>query len=55
MGLPPAPIANPGEGALDAVASPMQSPYYYFSARCDGSGLHDFAATFEEHLANLCR
>ena len=55
MGLPPAPIANPGEGALDAVASPMQSPYYYFSARCDGSGFHDFAATFEEHLANLCR
>jgi UPF0755 protein len=54
-GLPPAPIANPGEGALAAVADPTQSPYYYFNARCDGSGFHNFASTFEEHLANLCR
>ena len=53
-GLPPAPIANPGEGALGAVADPTLSPYYYFSARCDESGFHNFASTFEEHLANLC-
>jgi len=53
-GLPPAPIANPGLGALEAVASPAQTPYYYFSARCDGSGNHAFARTFEEHLQNLC-
>jgi len=53
-GLPPAPIANPGEVALGAVAAPSQSPYYYFSASCDGSGFHNFASTFEEHLANLC-
>jgi len=53
-GLPPAPIANPGMGALEAVASPAQTPYYYFSARCDGSGNHAFARTFEEHLQNLC-
>jgi UPF0755 protein len=53
-GLPPAPIANPGEGALASVAAPMLSPYYYFSARCDGSGFHNFASTFDEHLANLC-
>ena len=53
-GLPPAPIANPGSGALEAVASPAQTPYYYFSARCDGSGNHAFARTFEEHLQNLC-
>jgi UPF0755 protein len=54
-GLPPAPIANPGLGALEAVASPADTPYYYFSARCDGSGNHAFARTFEEHLRNLCR
>ena len=54
-GLPPAPIANPGEGALTAVAAPDQAPYFYFSARCDGSGFHNFASTFEEHLANLCQ
>ena len=53
-GLPPAPIANPGLSALRAVAFPAETPYYYFRARCDGSGLHNFAVTFEEHLANAC-
>jgi UPF0755 protein len=54
-GLPPAPIDNPGLGALRAVASPAATPYYYFTARCDGTGYHFFAATFDEHLGNLCR
>jgi UPF0755 protein len=53
-GLPPAPISNPSLGALQAVAFPETSPYYYFQARCDGSGYHTFAVTFEEHLANSC-
>jgi UPF0755 protein len=53
-GLPPAPIASPGLGALQAVAFPAQTPYYYFRARCDDSGLHTFAETFEEHLQNAC-
>jgi UPF0755 protein len=53
-GLPPGPIANPGESAMRAVAFPDQSPYYYFQARCDGSGYHEFAVTFEEHLQNSC-
>ncbi len=54
VGLPPTPIANPGLSALEAVAYPAQTPYYYFRARCDGSGQHVFAATFEEHLQNSC-
>jgi len=54
-GLPPAPISNPSLSALSAVAFPAQTPYYYFRARCDGSGLHDFAVTFEEHLQNGCQ
>lgn len=54
-GLPPGPIANPSLGALRAVASPAETPYYYFRARCDGSGLHVFAVTFEEHLQNSCQ
>jgi UPF0755 protein len=54
-GLPPGPIANPSSTALRAVALPAQTPYYYFRARCDGSGLHDFAVTFEEHLQNGCQ
>ena len=53
-GLPPTPIDNPGSDALQAVASPADTPYYYFSARCDGSGYHQFAQTFQEHLQNLC-
>jgi len=54
-GLPPGPIANPSLSALRAVAFPAETPYYYFRARCDGSGLHVFAVTFEEHLQNGCQ
>jgi UPF0755 protein len=53
-GLPPAPISNPGESSLKAVAYPPQTNYYYFRARCDESGEHVFAQTFDEHLANAC-
>jgi UPF0755 protein len=53
-GLPPGPIASPGLTALRAVAFPAQSPYYYFRAKCDGSGTHAFAVTFEEHIKNAC-
>lgn len=53
-GLPPHSISNPGLTALQAVAYPAQSPYYYFRARCDGSGTHAFAKTFEEHVQNAC-
>ena len=54
FGLPPAPISNPGPEALLAVAEPSASTYYYFNARCDGSGYHVFSETFPEHLASLC-
>jgi UPF0755 protein len=53
-GLPPGPISNPGLAALEAVAAPVESNYYYFQARCDGSGLHNFAETFEQHQQNNC-
>lgn len=53
-GLPPGPISNPGLPALQAVAYPEDSLYYYFRARCDSSGLHVFAVTFQEHLNNAC-
>jgi UPF0755 protein len=53
-GLPPGPISNPGLNALRAVAFPAQAEYYYFRAACDGSGEHNFAETFEEHLQNAC-
>jgi UPF0755 protein len=53
-GLPPGPIANPSLGAIRAVAFPAQTPYFYFRAACDGSGLHNFSQTFEEHAGYAC-
>jgi len=52
--LPPGPISNPSVSALQAVAYPAQTPYYYFRARCDGSRLHNFSETFDQHLQNGC-
>jgi UPF0755 protein len=53
-GLPPGPISNPGVSALQSVAYPAQTHYYYFRAKCDGSGLHSFAETYAEHVQNAC-
>lgn len=53
-GLPPGPIANPGLASIQAVIYPAQTGYYYFRARCDGSHYHNFATTYEEHVANGC-
>ncbi len=53
-GLPPGPICSPGLSALQAVAYPAQTPYYYFRAACDGSGRHNFARSLSEHQQNAC-
>ncbi|MCX8025602.1 MAG: endolytic transglycosylase MltG, partial [Thermanaerothrix sp.] len=53
-GLPPTPICNPGLEALQAVANPAQTPYYYFRAQCDHSGRHVFSETYEQHLSEAC-
>lgn len=53
-GLPPGPIASPSLNALQAVAYPAETPYFFFRAACDGSGAHRFAETYEEHLQNAC-
>lgn len=54
-GLPPGPISSPSISAIRAVAFPAQTPYLYFRARCDGSGKHSFARSYEEHLDNACQ
>ncbi len=53
-GLPPGPICNPGLASLQAVAHPADTPFFYFRAACDGSGRHQFAKTYEQHLQNAC-
>lgn len=53
-GLPPGPISNPGLDALKAVAYPAETEYFYFRAKCDGSGRHTFSVTYQEHLLNEC-
>jgi len=47
-GLPPGPIASPGEAALDAALHPADVPFLYFVARPDGS--HEFTRTNREHV-----
>jgi UPF0755 protein len=50
-GLPPGPIAAPGEASLHAAANPAEVPYFYFVSRNDGS--HVFSTTLEEHNRNV--
>ncbi len=54
-GLPPAPIGTPSLEALEAVAFPEKTNFLFFRAKCDGSGFHNFAATYNEHLSNSCQ
>jgi len=54
QGLPPGAICNPGREAIIAAFAPEQTGYYFFRAKCDGSVTHNFAVTYEEHLANGC-
>ena len=52
-GLPPGPIGNPGESAIQAAAQPAQGPWLYFVTVDPSKGTTKFAVTWEEHEANV--
>ncbi|NNC96181.1 MAG: endolytic transglycosylase MltG [Chitinophagales bacterium] len=49
-GLPPGPICLPSIKTIDAVLNAENHDYYYFCARADYSGEHQFSKTYSEHL-----
>lgn len=55
IGLMPHPICNPGLNAIRAVATAPQTSFFYFRAKCDGGGYHNFSETYEQHLSFGCQ
>jgi UPF0755 protein len=50
-GLPPGPIANPGERAIEAVLAPATTDFMFFVAT--GDGHHAFTQSLEDHDAAM--
>ena len=50
-GLPPGPIASPGEVSIAGVLKPASTDFLFFVA--SGDGRHRFSRTLEEHEANI--
>ncbi len=50
-GLPPGPIASPGEASIVSVLTPATTDYLFFVAT--GDGRHRFSRSFEEHDARV--
>lgn len=51
-GLPPGPICIPGKESIDAVLNFVEHNYIFMCAKEDFSGFHNFAETYDKHLAN---
>ncbi len=53
-GLPPTPIAVPSLASLEAAANPADTGFFFYVLASE-DGKHAFAATLEEHQANVER
>ncbi|MFZ6052638.1 endolytic transglycosylase MltG [Halocola ammonii] len=49
-GLPPGPINYPMPNYVDAVLNAENHDYYYFCAKPDFSGYHNFSKSYSQHL-----
>ena len=54
-GLPPGPICLPSVASIDAVLHAVNHSYYYFCAKEDLSGYHNFATDIEGHNRNAMK
>ncbi len=52
-GLPPGPIACPGEASLAAALKPANTDYFYYVSRNDGT--HQFSKDYSAHLLAVSR
>jgi len=48
-GFPPGPVGCPSIEGIDAVLNAEQHDYFYFAAKADFSGYHNFSRTLTEH------
>ena len=55
IGLPPGPICIPSVAAVKAVLNAENHNYFYFCAKDDFSGYHNFAKTLAEHNRNAAK
>ncbi|HYK88617.1 MAG TPA: endolytic transglycosylase MltG [Acidobacteriota bacterium] len=53
VGLPPGPIANPGEESLKAALIPQTTDYLFYVSRNDGT--HQFSKDLRSHLSAVAR
>jgi UPF0755 protein len=53
VGLPPTPIANPGEASVEAAEHPAHVPFLYYVLGADGCGEHVFSSTYSRFRENV--